>query len=113
VSRRVKVRSQRVTGEWYDAEVVYRRDRKGNLVVQVGSTRYRRRSWRYWRAWGLAVATVARRGMTPRRRWLALEFATVVLVPTLFSHLSGISTPLWALVTVPVAMGVGQRWGQP
>ncbi len=61
MGRKVKVRRQRVTGDWYEADIIYRRDRHGNLVVDVGATRYKKRSWRYWRAWALAVLTVLRR----------------------------------------------------
>jgi hypothetical protein len=57
VSKRTKTRSQRVSGSWYDAEIVWKRDAKGNLTAQVGAVRYKRRSLRYWRAWALAVAT--------------------------------------------------------
>jgi hypothetical protein len=58
VSRKAKTRIQRVAGSWYEADVVFRRDAKGNLLAGVGAARYNRRSWRYWRVWSKAVLVV-------------------------------------------------------
>jgi hypothetical protein len=60
VVKKGKERRQRVNGSWYDAEIVYRRDPRGNLTVQVGAVRYRKRSLRYWRALTRAVRATLR-----------------------------------------------------
>ena len=66
MKRAQKQRTERVRGGWYDAQITYRRDARGQFVASIDAVRYRKRSWRYWRALALAVAAVTLRKVRGR-----------------------------------------------